>query len=523
MSTLSTRTCACLLLALLGSACKGGSGDEDTFGETATGESTSNDEAETSPDTTASTTPETSTNTDPDGGCSELGCACDGSAGSCDPGLSCVDGTCQATQCGDGVVEGDEQCEADDDVDGDGCDADCSFTEIMQIDAGEQHTCVLIEGGRVRCWGRGEFGQLGHGNTGNIGDDEYPSDVDDVGLPSPAISLSLGGQHTCALLQDGGLRCWGLNDRGQLGTGNLSNLGDDEPVIGLPGIGVPPVVQVDAGARHTCTRIGGGLVRCWGKNDAGELGYANSGIVLESSLPGGDIDLGGSTSLLALGSYHSCVRFIDGGVRCWGWGDSGRLGLSTTTTIGDDEVPAAAGFVSAVPAGLPANTEIADIGLGGNHGCVQLQAGQVLCWGANGSGQVGQGDTAPLGDDEVPSTRPPVQIGGTAMQLAVGGNHTCVLLTDGTVRCWGDNSVGQLGQGNTTNVGDDESPDSIPTVMLGGEVTQIAAGFNHTCVRLDNNEVRCWGQNNFNQLGLGSSVTIGDTELPADVDPVSIF
>lgn len=520
---LATRSC--LLLAFLGlgsaSGCKGGEDEGSTFAETMGSETVGETGVES--DSSGSEDPSDSSSDDPDGSCSSLGCACDGTPGSCDPGLSCVEGSCQQTQCGDGVVEGDEQCEAEDEIDGDGCDADCSFTTIVQIDAGEQHTCVLIEGGRLRCWGRGEFGQLGHGNPNNIGDDEYPSDVDDVGLPSPAIALSLGGQHTCALLQDGGLRCWGLNDRGQLGTGNLSNLGDDEPVIGLTGIGVPPVVQVEAGARHTCARIGGGLVRCWGKNDAGELGYANSGVVLESSLPGGDVDLGGSTSLLTAGYYHSCVRFIDGGMRCWGWGDSGRLGLASAVTIGDDEVPAAVGLVSAVPAGLPANTEIADIALGGNHGCVRLQAGQVLCWGANASGQLGQGDVAPLGDDEVPSTRPPVQIGGTAKQIAVGGSHTCVLLDDGTVRCWGDNSVGQLGQGNTTNVGDDESPDSIPTVMLGGEVTQIVAGVNHTCARLVTNEVRCWGQNNFNQLGLGSSVTIGDTELPIDADPVSIF
>ncbi|MFV8750682.1 RCC1 domain-containing protein [Nannocystaceae bacterium ST9] len=521
MAKLLSRTGSCLLLLAL-AGCKGGESEGDTFvGETM---DTGSETADGDGDGDSSSSVDTNTDEpDTEGSCGGPGCACTEEPGACDPGLSCVEGTCMATSCGDGVVQGDEQCEADDDVDGDGCDVDCSFTEILAVDLGEQHTCVLIEGGRIRCWGRGEFGQLGHGNPNNIGDDEYPSDVEDVGLSGPATSISVGGQHTCALLQDGGLRCWGLADRGQLGYGNLSNLGDDESLVGLAGIGIPPVIAVRTGSRHTCARLGGGTVRCWGKNDAGELGYATSGVVLEDSLPGSDVDLGGATTLLELGWNHACARFIDGGMRCWGWGDSGRLGLASLTTIGDDEVPATAGLVSAVPIGLPANTEIADVSLGGNHGCALLQGGYVLCWGANASGQLGQGDVAIVGDDETPASRPPVQMNGSAVQVAAGGSHTCALLDDGKVRCWGDNSVGQLGLGNTMNIGDDELPSAVDPVMLGGAAKQIAAGANHTCALLTSNEVVCWGQNNFNQLGLGSSVTIGDTETPADAGPVSIF
>lgn len=518
------RTSSCLLLAL--ASCNGGKAEDDTFdGETAGSETATSTDGDGDGDPSESdSTSSESTDESPDTGpCSSVGCACDDEPGACDPGLSCIDGTCTPTSCGDGVVEGDEQCEADDDIDGDGCDIDCTFTEILHVDAGEQHTCVLIEGGRIRCWGRGEFGQLGHGNPNNIGDDEYPSDVADVALPGPATSISLGGQHTCALLQDGGLRCWGLNDRGQLGYGDILNRGDDEGLIGLPGIGIPPVVSARAGSRHTCARASGGAVRCWGKNDMGELGYANSIDTFEVLTPGGAVDLGGTASLLELGWQHACARFIDGGMRCWGWGDSGRLGYATLDTIGDDEVPSVVGLVSAVPVGLPANTEIAGIALGGNHSCVLLQAGEVLCWGAAGSGQLGQGDIAIIGDDEAPASRPAVSLGGSAVQITAGNNHSCALLDDGNVRCWGDNTVGQLGLGNTMNLGDDELPSSVEPIMLGGAAEQIAAGGNHTCARLTNNDVVCWGQNNFNQLGLGSSVTIGDTETPADAGPVSIF
>lgn len=520
MVKLLLRTSSCLLLALAG--CNGGQAEGDTFGSETMGTGSTGETGDGDGDPTTTTT--TTSSDEPDTGtCTSVGCACDEEPGACDPGLSCVDGTCSATACGDGVVEGQEQCEAEDDIDGDGCDVDCTFTQILQVDAGEQHTCVLIEGGRIRCWGRGEFGQLGHGNPNHIGDDEYPSDVADIALPGPATSISVGGQHTCALLQDGGLRCWGLNDRGQLGYGNLFNLGDDETLIGLTGIGVPPVVAVRAGARHTCARVGGGGVRCWGKNDAGELGYASSLGSPEILAPGGNVDLGGATSLLELGWYHACVRFIDGGMRCWGWGDSGRLGYATVATVGDDELPSALGLVSAVPAGLPANTEIAGLALGGNHGCALLQAGEVLCWGANASGQLGQGDVAIVGDDEAPASRPAIALDLPAVQVTVGGSHSCALLDDGHVRCWGDNSVGQLGLGNTMNLGDDELPSSVPPVSLGGVAKQIAAGGNHTCAVLTNNDVVCWGQNTYSQLGLGSSVTIGDTETPADAGPVSIF
>lgn len=507
------------LASLIG--CRGGAADEDeTFGsETMATEGTAGD-GDGDPETSSDENDETPT-TD-EGSCGAAGCECE--PGSCDEGLSCVDGTCQATTCGDMVVEGEEQCEDGNEVDGDGCDADCSYTAILQVETGTHHTCVLIEGGRVRCWGRGEFGQLGYANPNTVGDDEYPSDIGDVTLPGPALALSLGGQHSCAILQDGGLRCWGANNRGQLGYGNLDFLGDDEGLAGLASVSVPPVIEVQAGDAHTCARVGNGQIRCWGKNDAGECGYANSlAPTPELLLPGGALDIGGSASSLELGWNHACVRLIDGGLRCWGWGDSGRLGYASVTTIGDDEVPSAVGFVSAIPAGLPANTEIVDAALGGNHSCVLLGSGDVLCWGANSSGQLGQANLTVLGDDEAPSVAGPIQLGGPAIELTAGLNHTCALLATRDVICWGDNAVGQLGLGNIAHVGDDEVPSSTGTIDLGGEAMQISSGGNHSCAILANNDVICWGQNNFSQLGLGSSVTVGDNETPAEAGPVSVF
>jgi cysteine-rich repeat protein len=459
---------------------------------------------------------------DGDPGCGEVGCECSGDT--CDPGLSCIDGTCQATDCGDGQVQGGEDCEDGNQVDGDGCDNDCTFTEIAFAAAGQHHTCALIDGGRLRCWGRGEFGQLGYGNVNNVGDDEFPSDVGDIALPGPVGKLYLGGQHSCVILQDGGLRCFGLNDRGQLGYGNQNNYGDDETLATLPAISVPPVIEVQLGNRHTCARVGNGEIRCWGANDEGQLGYGNTFVpVLEMLLPGEAVAVGGTTSGLAVGLHHSCVTFVDGGVRCWGRNDNGQLGYGNLSHIGDDELPNAVGLVNLVPPQLPANTEIVSVSLGGNHSCALLGGGEVMCWGANGSGQLGGGDLNTTGDDELPSNRAPVAIGGPAKAIVTGGTHTCALRTDGTVLCWGDNTVGQLGYGNTNNIGDDELPEIAGPVDIGGEVIQLTAGGNHTCALLTNRALICWGQNNFSQLGLGSSVTIGDNETPADVGAVPVL
>ena len=514
------------LLTLLAVGCAGDDPDSqtsDTGTETAgdgDGDPTGDGDGEPTGDGDGD--PTTTGDGDGDPGCTSLGCACSGDT--CDAGLACLDGFCEATVCGDGEIEGDEECEDGNQVDGDGCDNDCTFTRVAQVYAGQHHTCARIDGGALRCWGRGEFGQLGYGNTDNVGDDEFPSDVGDVPLPGPVAKLALGAQHTCGIFADGGMRCWGLNDRGQLGYGNLNNFGDNESLANLPPLSVPPAIEVVTGGRHTCARVGTGEVRCWGANDSGELGYANTFVPTpEMLLPGAAVDIAGYASGLWAGFAHSCVRYVDGGIRCWGRNDTGQLGYGNLVNIGDDEVPAAVGLVNVVPPQLPANSEVAGVALGANHSCVLLGGGEILCWGANGSGQLGYGDVVTTGDDELPSSRTPVAIGGAAKAVVTGYNHTCALRTDGSVVCWGDNTVGQLGLGNTDNLGDDELPDTVGPIDLGGVAVQLAAGGNHTCALMADAEVRCWGQNNFSQLGLGSSVTVGDNETPAEVEPVRVL
>ncbi|PRQ04476.1 Regulator of chromosome condensation (RCC1) repeat protein [Enhygromyxa salina] len=521
----SSRVVTLLTAALLLSGCGGGDNPADDMGsETmATGETMGDGDGNTGDgDTGDGDTGDGDGDGDP--ACGDPGCTCDGDT--CNAGLACVDGTCQETNCGDGEVQGNEECEDGNEIDGDGCDNDCTFTRVARVEAGQHHTCALIDGGAIVCWGRGEYGQLGYGNPNRVGDDELPSDVGPVPLALSVVELELGSQHSCAILEDGGLRCWGLNGRGQLGNGTTNNIGDDESIENLAPVSVPPVIEVKAGRRHTCARVGNGELRCWGANDHGQLGYGNTMDmvpVLEMLLPGESVSVGGVTSRLAIGIWHSCVNFVDGGVRCWGLNDSGQLGYGNLDNIGDDELPDSVGLVQIIPPALPANTEVVSVSLGGNHGCALLGGGELMCWGANDLGQLGYGDLNNVGDDDLPSSRVPVDIGGPAVEVVCGTNHTCARRDDNEVLCWGDNSVGQLGLGNTENIGDDELPVVAGPVQLGGVAIQLSAGSNHTCALTSEAEVRCWGQNNYSQLGLGSSVTVGDNETPSEVNPVSVF
>lgn len=453
------------------------------------------------------------------GECSELGCACM-SETDCDAGLLCVDGTCTIDNCRDGSLDPGEVCDDGNQIDGDGCDNDCTQTEIIQLALGGLHTCVLIEQGRIRCWGNGATGQLGYGSIDSIGDDELPDSAGDLPLPA-ATSIAPGGAHTCAIFESGDLRCWGFNTSGQLGLGNsalVTAIGDDEPLDNLPRIDlVAPVNGAGAGLVQTCIRESGQL-RCWGSGTYGQLGLANVLTIGDDELPNtvAPVMLGGEPVRLAIGPYHGCAIVASGGLRCWGRNDTGQLGLGTNANIGDNEHPADVGEVQIVPISAPPGTTLLDIGAGLNHSCALLSTGEVLCWGAGNSGQLGQGNGQIWGDqnNETPSVLPPIKLGGTAVALAVGYMHSCALLDGGAVRCWGTNDAGQLGTGDELPIGLSDTPADHDPVELGAPAIAISAGGAHTCALLEDQHLMCWGSNEFGQLGYGHTHGIGDDEIP---------
>ncbi|MCB0908524.1 MAG: hypothetical protein KDB63_15545, partial [Nocardioidaceae bacterium] len=159
---------------------------------------------------------------------------------------------------------------------------------------------------------------------------------------------------------------------------------------------------------------------------------------------------------------------------------------------------------------------------GVEHTCALLSTGDVRCWGHNAHGELGRGDIETTGDDEPAAAGDYVRLGGDAVAIAAGGAHTCALLTTGDVRCWGYNLDGELGYGNTTTIGDDETPASAGDVTLGGSAVAITAGEQHTCALLTTGGVRCWGYGGDGVLGYGNTATIGDDETPASAGDVPL-
>jgi alpha-tubulin suppressor-like RCC1 family protein/outer membrane protein OmpA-like peptidoglycan-associated protein len=417
-------------------------------------------------------------------------------------------------------------------------------SELRRIQAGKidagVHSCAVLRetlaelSGPVRCWGVNNNGQLGYGHTRNIGDDEGVDSAEPVNLGPgrTAIEVAVGAAHTCALLDNGTVRCWGDGFDGKLGAANTDDIGNDETpdTVGPVNFGAGrTATAIAAGNLHTCALLDNGTVHCWGGNTSGQLGYGHTAAIGDDETLDtvGPVNLGPGRTATAItgGVGHTCAVLDDGTVRCWGRSLAGELGYATTASVGDNETPDSIGPVN-LGAGRTA-TSITASGVGGaGHTCALLDNGTVRCWGNGSSGRLGYGNTANIGDDETPDTVGPVNLGPerTATAVTTGSGHTCALLDDGTVRCWGTGSFGRLGYGNIDNIGDDETPDTVGAVNIGPGRTAAAVtgGITHTCALLDNGTVRCWGRSLSGELGYGNTNNIGDGETPASAGTVSL-
>ncbi|MCE9669977.1 Ig-like domain-containing protein [Myxococcus stipitatus] len=394
--------------------------------------------------------------------------------------------------------------------------------------AGAGHTCALFPDGRVKCWGGNFVGQLGLGLTGHRGDD--PGEMGDalpfvqLGTGQKATALGLGDRFTCALLASGAIKCWGINNSGQLGLGDTAHRGDGP---GEMGDTLPPVAlgtgrtakALAVGGSHACALLDDGAVKCWGYNVYGQLGlgdrqtHGDGPGEMGDALPAVDLGTGRTAKALIAGSTHSCALLDDDTVKCWGENADGNLGLGDTRNRGDnpDEMGDA---LPAVDLGAGRTAKALTIGQG--FTCASLDDGSVKCWGANGYGQLGLGDMENRGDGpgEMGDALPPVDFGTgrTAKALSAGMTYTCALLDNATVKCWGV-ARGSLGLGDTARRGDEpgEMGDALPPVDLGTgrTATSLAAG-THTCATFDDGAVKCWGDNTWGQLGLGHGANRGE-------------
>jgi alpha-tubulin suppressor-like RCC1 family protein len=338
-------------------------------------------------------------------------------------------------------------------------------------------------------------------------------------------AVSGGAEHTCALLSIGRVKCWGDNSFGQLGLGDMNARGDGPNEMGdhLPvtDLGVAPVVAVTAGRAHTCALSDDGTVRCWGANYDGQLGRGN--VTQRGDLPNqmganlGPIDLGPGRTATAIsaGGDHTCALLDDSTVKCWGANNAGQLGQGDTFDRGDG--PSEMGVdLSPVPLGTGA--VVTAISAGGDHTCALLDTGQVKCWGENASGELGLGNVDDRGDGpfEMGSALPTVDLGPGVFVtgLATGSENTCAVLDGTDLKCWGGNGAGQLGLGNTGDRGNaaGEMGTNLPTIGVGTNrtIAAVSLGNAHVCARLDNDQVKCWGYNTAGQLGLGDDLDRGD-------------
>jgi alpha-tubulin suppressor-like RCC1 family protein len=344
-----------------------------------------------------------------------------------------------------------------------------SSTSASAISAGLGHSCALTSAGGVKCWGSNGHGELGDGGRSN-----RRTPVDVSGLRRGVAAIANGVRHGCALMRSGGVKCWGINSNGTLGDGTTSRRFAPVQVSGLTG-----VAAIAPGGDHSCALTNAGAVKCWGFNRSGALG---DGTTSDRSRPVDVTGLSSGVKSIAAGFGHSCALTTAGGVKCWGSNLRGQLGDGTTS---ERLTPV---HVSGLSSGVIA------IAAGVAYSCALTNAGAVKCWGYNEYGQLGDGTTS--------QRSTPVDVsglGGGVAAIATGGGHSCAIMRARSVKCWGLNSSGELGDGSAVNR-------STPVDVSGlTGVTMIASGGFHSCALSRAGGAKCWGLNSFGQLGDGTS------------------
>lgn len=352
------------------------------------------------------------------------------------------------------------------------------------IAAGSYSTCVLRGGGQVGCWGAGDHGQLGNGQTN--GDNAGALSVS--GLDS-ATQIAFGAIHGCAVRSDRRLVCWGGNERGQLGTGQAS-IGTDQttPVL-VPGIDdATAVTTMNSG---TCVLHAGGTVSCWGDNDGGEVGQPiDTSNLPSSAYIGTPQRIPGLSDVVALdaGWWHVCAIKRNGTVWCWGFNGDGQLGQPM-----DASSPAAQRF--STPVQVPGVADAIGISGGVYQTCVLREGGVVDCMGSDGAGEAGTGTFTATSSPEL---RRVVGLDASpVVQVSVGMQVGCALQATGTVRCWGSDVAGSLGN--------DSALQSSPTPVVVHDLTASAISVDrHTvCALSRSRSISCWGDDAWSNLGNG--------------------
>jgi alpha-tubulin suppressor-like RCC1 family protein/sugar lactone lactonase YvrE len=346
---------------------------------------------------------------------------------------------------------------------------------VAMIEAGQNHSCALLSETGVSCWGDNGSGQLGYSSL-----DPRPTPGAVTGL-SDITSISIGIRYGCAVLSDKSAKCWGENNYGQLGNGTISDRSIPRAVTGLS-----DVTQISVGSIQTCAVLTDRRVKCWGGFYTDQLGVEHGNL-----LPVYVANLSNVTSI-AVGAGYACALLSDKSVKCWGDNNSGQLGDGTYIN-------------SNVPVTVTDLSDVTSISAGYSYACAVLTDKSVKCWGSNFAGTLGY---SPI---SLPNSAAPVSVTGLSdvVSISAGGYHSCALLSDKSAKCWGSNFYGESGDTRLSGQGP-----TLYAVTGLSEVTSISAGEFYTCALLSDKSAKCWGWNVYRQLGDG---TVINNPLPTSV------
>ena len=353
------------------------------------------------------------------------------------------------------------------------------------ISLGGQHSCAIESHGAIYCWGQGSSKQLGNGGSNEMW---TPTLTSSLGTGRTAVAISSGNAHTCAILDNGAVSCWGDSSSSQLGYGG--NIEKTIPTLTYSLGANRTAVAISSGDEHTCVILDNGDVSCWGSGYYGQLG---NGGTSTRHIPTLTSSLGANRTAVAIssGSTHTCVILDNGAVSCWGEGPKGQLGHGTAQSKTTPTLTSSLGT---------GRTAIA-LSTGSFHTCAILDNGNVSCWGYGAYGQLGNGDT---NNRITPTLTSSLGTGRTAVALFSAGFQTCAILDNGAVSCWGYNGNGQLGNGDiNTNIVN--TPTLTSSLGANRTAVAISLGSSHTCAILDNGAVSCWGEGTNGRLGSGDN------------------
>ncbi len=366
-----------------------------------------------------------------------------------------------------------------------------SFTymgKMKMISTGDYHACVVTGLGGVKCWGDNSAGQLGTGNN-----DDASEPVDVPGLTSGVIAVSAGGNNTCALTVLGGVKCWGWGTLGELGNGSKVNSNVPVDVTGL----TSGVKSISVGSYNTaCALTIDGVVKCWGYNEDYEIGDGTNENRFE---PVTVLGLPAGIKAVSAGGYHTCALTKNNGVMCWGDNGSGELGNGTHDNA------LSPNYVTGLTSGVKS------INAGYGVTCALTTSGAVKCWGDNGYGYVGNGTS------NVEELTPQNVLLPSGKNTALSTNsNSCAIHKGGALYCWGINTTGELGNGTT------DVSSNIPVIVAGlnSGVDQVSAGGYFSCAITGQGGVKCWGDNTYGELGNGTNVA---SNVPVDVNGFGVF